>query len=158
MGFFYRNKWCRNNCAVAQAPILRIFLITTSLFIQSILTNSVAVAVPVHIFNDLETEPEGRVLEVDSVETSTHKKRRFKLKIYPGETMQVSRGSVISFSISRIYPAHKVKYEVVCPDKGEEVTMSILEIHNNKIKGPCQLNRIGHWSRRTGVNWTVVDN
>lgn len=119
-------------------------------------TTTTASAVPVHIFNDLETEPEGEVLEVDSVETVLSKKSRYKLKIYPGETMQVGRGSVLSFSLSRIYPGHKMKYEVVCPDKGEEVIMSIHDIHNNQIKGPCKLNRIGHWSKRTGVNWTDV--
>jgi hypothetical protein len=128
---------------------LSIFFITTS-------TITSVHAVPIYIFNDLETEPEGNVLEVDSVETTQSKKSRYRLKIYPGETMQISRGSVLSFSISRLYPSHKVKYEVVCPDKGEDVTMSILEIHNNSIKGPCQLNKIGHWSRRTGLNWTQV--
>jgi hypothetical protein len=130
---------------------LSIFFIMTSAFTP-------VHAVPIYIFNDLETEPEGTVLEVESVETTQSKKSRYRLKIYPGETMQISRGSVLSFSISRLYPSHKVKYQVVCPDKGENTTMSILEIHNNSIKGPCQLNKIGHWSRRTGLNWTQIKN
>jgi hypothetical protein len=132
-------------------------IVLSVLFAPCFLFATAVVGVPVNIFNDLDIEPEGRVIEVDKVETTLSKKNKYHLKIYPGDTMQVSRGSVLSFSISRLYPAHKVKYEVVCPDEGEDVTMSILEIHNNTINGPCRLKRIGHWSRRTGVQWNEVE-
>lgn len=148
MGFLYKKHSAIPSglwCTLLTAAVYQCFFLTSTLH-----------AAPVFIFNDLETESEGKVLEIDTVETTLTKKSRFKLKIYPGETVQVGRGSVLSFTLSRVYPSHKVKYEVSCPDSPKEVRMTILEIHNNNIKGPCHLSRSGHWSKRTGTHWNEV--
>lgn len=115
-------------------------------------------AIPVTIFNDLDKEPEGKMIEVEEVETIETRRIRYRLKIYPGQDKQIARGSVIRFSLSRVFPAHKLKYEVKCPKGDDPVTINIQEIHDNKMPGGCTLERIGHWSRRTGVNWTKVKN
>ncbi|HMO18260.1 MAG TPA: hypothetical protein PKA63_13330 [Oligoflexia bacterium] len=120
--------------------------------------HSHAHALPVIVFNDLEKELEGRVVEIDEVETTELKKIRYRLRIYPNQEKEIARGSVLRFSLSRVFPTHRLRYEVKCPDQGDVVRINILEIHENRISGGCTLSRHGHSSKRTGTKWVIVKN
>ena len=109
------------------------------------------------INNTLSQEEEGSLLEVDSITTHEGVKSRYNLKIYPGETKELSSSDLLGFQVSRIFGTHKLRYEVTCKGQrgSEPIKFNITNIHEDKLGSDCKLTGYGHWSKRTGFNWIV---
>lgn len=114
-------------------------------------------AAVVSITNSLPKDDEGNLLEVERITTEEGTKGRFRLKIYPGETKVISGNDVIGFQVSRIFEAHKLRYEISCEQhsKNRSLTFDFDQIHEGKLGKDCKLTGYGHWSRRTGLNWIM---
>ncbi len=109
------------------------------------------------INNSLSKDDEGSLLEVDSITTKEGVKARYRLRIYPGETKEVSSKDLLGFQISRVFDSHKLRYEITCTaTRGfTPVTFNVSKIHEDKLGPECKLTGYGHWSRRTGLNWLM---
>lgn len=116
-------------------------------------------AVPAHaveltIRNDLRDGDEGSVLFVDKARSKEAPSAKIRFKIFPGEIKHITNGNVTSFVLVRIFPRHKLKYDIACdPDAEGSATLTMLQIHNEELPKGCRMIRVGHWSRRTGTNW-----
>ena len=94
------------------------------------------------------------VLEVEDAVSKEAPKNAIRFKILPGEEKRLTGGNVTYFVLTRIFPKHKLKYEIRC-DKdatGSDV-LTILKIHDELLPTGCNVVRRGHWSKRSGMNW-----
>ncbi len=107
--------------------------------------------------NSLAKEDEGSLLEVDSITTKEGVKARYRLRIYPGETKELSSNDLLGFQVSRVFDTHKLRYEVTCEETNgtAPVTFNVDKIHEGLLGPECKLTGYGHWSRRTGLNWLM---
>lgn len=107
--------------------------------------------------NSLAKEDEGSLLEVDSITTKEGVKARYRLRIYPGETKELSSNDLLGFQVSRVFDTHKLRYEVTCQETrgAAPVTFNVSNIHEGQLGPECKLTGYGHWSRRTGLNWLM---
>lgn len=119
--------------------------------------SSFTFAATVLIHNTLSQNEEGSLLEVDSVTTKEGVKARYRLRIYPSETKELSSADLLGFQVSRIFENHRLKYEVTCHETPNSIpiTFDISSIHEDKLGPECKLTGYGHWSRRTGFNWII---
>lgn len=113
-------------------------------------------AAEVSILNNLEKQEEGTKLEVDNIHAYGIPKSKFKLTLYPGELKPLAAGSVTHFTVSRIFPTHKLKYDVECIPNEVKVEITLSKIHENKMGEECKLMRFGHWSKRSGLKWNEL--
>lgn len=120
-------------------------------------STSIASASTILIHNTLSQSDEGSLLEVDSITTHEGIKARYRLRIYPGETKELSSSDLLGFQISRVFESHKLRYEVTCKqtDNTNPITFDIISIHEGKLGPECNLTGYGHWSKRTGFNWII---
>lgn len=118
---------------------------------------SFAFSSTVLINNNLASDDEGNLLEIDSITTKEGVKARYRLRIYPGETKELSSNDLLGFQVSRVFEGHKLRYEVTCTQtKGlNSVTFNVSKIHEGDLGPECKLTGYGHWSRRTGLNWLM---
>ena len=109
------------------------------------------------IHNSLPQYDEGSLLEIDSITTKEGVKARYRLRIYPGETKELSSSDLIGFQVSRVFDSHKLRYEITCKEtRGEKpITFNVNQIHEDKLGPECKLTGYGHWSRRTGLKWLI---
>ncbi len=115
---------------------------------------SPAFAVELLIYNDLKESESGATLFIENARSVETPASKMHFKIGPGDTKPITRGNVTSFVLVRAYPDHKLKYDVSCPAEAKgSFTITILEVHNNKLPAGCRLERAGHWSKHTGLTW-----
>lgn len=130
-----------------------ILLIVISMISTLIFASSAVCATEVSIHNDLDKQIEGKMLEVDHIVIDDIPKSKFRLTIYPEELKQLAAGPIKSFIVSRIFPTHKLKYDVSCKKSNEKLILTLSQIHENKMGELCTLKKFGHWSKRTGLKW-----
>ncbi len=111
-------------------------------------------AAEVIIENDLEKQTEGTKLEVDHIKIRNLPKLKFQLTLYPGDSKVIAAGSVTRFTLSRVFPTHKIKYDVSCIKSERSIELTLEKIHNNNMEDVCTLKKFGHWSKRSGLKWT----
>lgn len=122
---------------------------------------SSATAVELSIRNELKDYESGNILTVEKARSFESPRSRFRVSVYPGKTVRVTKGNVAHFTLVRSFERHKLKYEVTCPevenyDESIKATVTLLEIHQNKLPGGCEVVRHGHWSSRAGIKWNQV--
>ena len=139
-----------------QTNILNFKVKTIIILIFSIFLCTSAQAAEVFIQNDLEKQSEGRVLEVDHIVSKDAPKSKFRLTLYPEELKPLAAGSITHFIVSRVFPTHKVKYEIECSAVDEKIEISFTQIHGNKMGPYCKLKKFGHWSKRSGLKWLEI--
>ena len=123
-------------------------------------STSPAHAIILSIENDLLAEEDGNTLLVEKLVTVEAPKDKVQLKILPGKTALLSRGNVTFFWVVRPFERFKLKYEIICPPhdpNAEPVkeTITLRNIHENKLPGGCKVARRGHFSRFGGMKWEV---
>lgn len=124
------------------------------LFISLSLVCSPAAAVELEIFNDLRENYSGSMLMVENAISVENPSNKINFKVRPGEKKPVTRGNVTSFVLVRVFPDHKLKYEILCPADGTgSYQITILQVHNNQLPANCKVSRTGHWSKRGGMRW-----
>ena len=115
-------------------------------------------AVELFLENDLPEYDEGAIICIENARSVEAPKSRIDLKFHPGESKRITLGNVSTFVVVREYPRHKLKYDISCPkDQVGQATITILDIHRQKLPFGCKVHRTGHWSRRTGMNWTWIE-
>jgi hypothetical protein len=134
-------------------PVNKKFLIIFLFFTAHL---DVVNAAEVYINNDLEKQSEGRVLEIDHIVSKDAPKSKFRLTLYPEEIKPLAAGSITHFNVSRVFPTHKVKYEIECLAKEEKVEITLAQIHADSMGPLCKLKKFGHWSKRSGLKWLEV--
>lgn len=122
----------------------------------TVLTASSLQAAEISISNDLDKESEGKKLEVENIIVGNLPKSKFRLTIYPGETKLLASGSVTHFTLNRVFPTHKIKYDVMCQDVPGTIELTLSQIHDNKMSSVCMLKKFGHWSKRSGLKWNDI--
>lgn len=124
-----------------------------------LVSSTPALSIELTIMNDLNIRDEGSVLQVDKAYSRESGKSPVKFEIRPGEHKRVTQGNVVSFIMTRIFPRHKLMYEIHCPKArdGQEV-VTLLEIHENKLPGGCKVVRTGHRGKHSGMVWEEVEN
>ncbi len=118
-----------------------------------------AQALELSIKNELRADEAGSVLYIEDARSIESPKSRFTASIQPGKTVKITRGNLGSVMLVRPFSRHKLKYEITCTGREElHATVTLLEIHNNTLPEGCTLSRVGHWSKRTGLNWQEKPN
>lgn len=113
-------------------------------------------ALELSVKNELRSDEAGSVLFIEDARSVESPKSRFQAHIQPGKTVKVTRGNLLNMMLVRPFSRHKLKYEVTCQEKANgHATVSLLDIHNNRLPEGCTVSRVGHWSRRTGLNWNA---
>ena len=120
---------------------------------------SQALAIELSVHNELRPDEPNPMLVVEEARSVESPRTRFRVTIYPGKTVKITKGNLKIMRIVRPFNRHKLKYEIVCPNETEgEGVVTLLQIHENELPGGCYVDRTGHWSRRTGLKWTDVEN
>ena len=124
----------------------------------TILITTNANAIELILKNDISKYEESKILEIENAISVEAPDTKITFKINRGEKKSIVKGNVRSFVISRLYPLHKLKYDVICPkgSKGEE-EITLIQIHENQLPGGCKVVRMGHWSKLSGTNWEITD-
>ena len=113
-------------------------------------------AIELSLHNEFRPDDrDGAILQIEEGRSVESPKSKFSSAVHPGKTIQVTRGNVTSFLVVWPFERHKLKYEVICPaDKPGSATVTLVQIHDNKLPGGCEVSRMGHWSKRAGIKWT----
>lgn len=132
-------------------------IICASLFLVELLflpSLPSARAIELAIRNNFAEDDEGSLLVVEDAISFEAPDNRIKTEILPGETKAVTSGNVKQFFLNRVFARHRLKYEVVCTteSKGKK-TLTLLDIHDEKLPTGCKVSRRGHWSKRSGLTW-----
>ena len=107
--------------------------------------------------NDLKENDDGSNLIVEDARSVESPKTKLRFDLVPGESKRITNGNVTSFILTRVFPDHKVKYDVICaPEAKGSAVITLLKIHNNELPDGCKVTRTGHWSKRTGMNWDAL--
>ena len=93
-------------------------------------------------------QSEGTILEIDNILAIDVPKSKFRLTLYPGELKPLAAGSVLHFTVSRVFPTHKIKYDVECIEKNIKLDITLSQIHANQMGPACTLKKFGHWSKK----------
>lgn len=135
----------------------KILLLISALFLNLLFSRQ-AFAVELTIVNDLKEYEQNRVLNIENAISVETPKRKESFKLNPGEKKALTKGNIRSFVLTRAFPRHKIKYDILCPknSKGKH-NVNLIQIHNNKIPGKCKLARTGHRSKVGGMNWKIID-
>ncbi len=114
-------------------------------------------AIELSIHNEFrQDDKEGAILQIEEGRSIESPKSKFTSAVHPGKTVQVTRGNVTSFLLVWPFERHKLKYEIICPaSPGGQETVTLLQIHENKLPAGCEVSRVGHWSKRAGIQWTT---
>lgn len=119
---------------------------------------SPASAASVSLKNDLKYSqaPEAFILRITHIKHADGQNEFSRRRIWPGETIKVSRHNIVSFEIEHPVGRNRVDvYVVQCPAK-EMVTVSLS--FSRQIKGSKDLPegfsvRKGRWTRERGMQW-----
>lgn len=116
---------------------------------------SPAHAVELSIHNELREDESGSLLVIEEAKSFESPKSNYRINVYPGKTVRVTKGNVSHFVLVRPFERHKLKYEISCPqnEEGVQATVTMLDIHRGNLPAGCTVDRHGHWSRRTGIKW-----
>jgi hypothetical protein len=126
--------------------------------VLTLLTGANCQAVELILKNDLSKYEDSKVLEIENAISVEAPDNKITFKINRGEKKSIVKGNVRSFVICRIYPLHKLKYDVMCPRDTKGIhEINLIQIHDNQLPGGCKVVRTGHWSKQSGTNWEVTD-
>ncbi len=111
-------------------------------------------AVELSVRNTLSESDDGKVLEIENAYSKEAPKNAIRFKILPGEEKKLTGGNVTYFTLARVFKKHKLKYEIRCDSNktGQDV-LTLLDVHNGEMPDGCTIERRGHWSKRSGMNW-----
>jgi hypothetical protein len=115
-------------------------------------------AVELLVQNDLNPLEDGDTLEIEEAVSIEAPRNKVTFKVKNEEKKSITGGNVRSFMLVRVFSRHKLKYDILCPKdaKGGGV-VTVAKAHMNDLPGGCKVVRIGHWSKRGGMNWDVTD-
>lgn len=127
-------------------------------FIISIIYISQAYAVELKIKNDLSKYDDGTILEIENAISVEAAGNKISFRMNRGETKAITSGNVRSFILTRVFPLHKLKYDIICPkDAKGEFLITLVQVHEGELPGGCKVARAGHWSKLSGTNWETRD-
>lgn len=113
-----------------------------------------AFAVEISVRNDLAENDDGKILEIENALSKEAPKNAIRFKILPGEEKRLTGGNVTYFILSRVFDRHKLKYEIRCDkEKTGSDVITLLKVHQGNLPDGCKIERRGHWSKRSGMNW-----
>ncbi len=113
-----------------------------------------AYSVELSVRNDLAEDDDGKILEIENALSKEAPKNAIRFKILPGEEKRLTGGNVTYFILSRVFARHKLKYEIRCDrEKAGSDVLTLLKVHQENLPDGCKIERRGHWSKRSGMNW-----
>lgn len=134
---------------------LRTFL---TFFLFFCFLTSSAQAVELLVKNDLNPREDGDSLEIEEAVSIEAPRNKVTFKVKTDETKSITGGNVRSFMLVRVFGRHKLKYDILCPKEATgKGVVTVAKAHVNELPGDCKVVRIGHWSKRGGMNWDVTD-
>ncbi len=120
--------------------------------------SSTSYAVELEIVNDINKYEENRVLKIENALSVESPKRKINFMLNPGDTKELTKGNVRSFTLTRVFSRHKIKYDVLCPKEAKgEFKINLNKIHDNDLPAGCRLVRTGHKAKKGGMQWEVVN-
>lgn len=116
--------------------------------------SSEASAIELVIKNDLSPNEPGSMLVIEEARSAESPGTKTRFEVAPTEAKKITGGNATYFILTRVFPAHKLKYEVTCdPAASGSARLTLLKIHNGELPAGCKVTRTGHWSKRTGMSW-----
>ena len=116
--------------------------------------SSEAKAIELVIKNDLSPNEQGSMLVIEEARSAESPQTKTRFEVAPTEAKKITGGNATYFILTRVFPAHKLKYEVTCePTATGSARLTLLKIHNGELPTGCKVTRTGHWSKRTGMSW-----
>ena len=113
-----------------------------------------AAAVELSIRNDMRKDDAAPMLYIEDARSFESPKSRFRASVHPGKTVRVTKGNVSTLRVVRPFTRHKLKYDISCEEESpDKITITLMQIHNRKLPSACKVERIGHYSQRTGMHW-----
>ncbi|HQH25856.1 MAG TPA: hypothetical protein PLP17_00555 [Oligoflexia bacterium] len=113
-----------------------------------------AQAIELQIFNNMKEKEPGSIFMIENARSAEAPDNKIQFRVLPGETKNITGGNVIAFVLVRVFHDHKLKYDVSCPADAQGAhKITLIDVHDNKLPGGCKVERTGHWSKMTGMNW-----
>jgi len=132
--------------------------ILTTICLAPLYLYSTSYAVELEIVNDISKYEENRMLKIENALSIESPKRKIHFVVNPGDEKEITKGNVRSFTLTRVFPRHKIKYDVLCPKKTKgQHKINLHKIHDDQLPGGCQLVRTGHKAKKGGMQWEVVN-
>lgn len=116
-----------------------------------------AYAIEIVVYNDLKESEEGYQLEIENARSYELPDTKIRFNITPGIKKRITNGNVSDFTLVRVFPTHKVKYQISCSKEASgRAVLTLIQVHDTKLPNGCKLERYGHWSKQTGMIWGTL--